>query len=95
MANLRHNTKGGFVKAVIFVLVALIVLGYFGYNIADIINKPVVQGNLEWAWNLTKNVWNGFIEKPAIFVWNQVAGLMGWTVIDWEINTASSTPLTR
>jgi hypothetical protein len=41
----------GFIKAIILIVIALVVLGFFGYNLKDIINSPTVKDNLFYVWN--------------------------------------------
>lgn len=72
----NNLNNGGFVKAIIIIVIVLIVLGYLGYNINDIIKHPIVQSNLNWAWNTTKTVWNKFLKAPATWVWNQSIGAL-------------------
>ena len=62
--------KKGLIKTIIVVVIALIVLGYFGFNVRDIINSPTVQANLSSAWDLVSNVWNNYLAAPVMYVWN-------------------------
>jgi len=49
--------KQGFIKLLILIVIGLVVLGYFGYDVRDIIRKPQVQENLHYAWGLAKTGW--------------------------------------
>lgn len=60
----------GLIKTVILVVIALIVLGYFGFNVGDIINSPTVQANLQFTWNFVLNIWNNYLSVPFNYVWN-------------------------
>lgn len=42
----------GLVKAIVLIVVALVVLGFLGYNLRDIIASPAVHDNLAYAWGL-------------------------------------------
>src|SRR3990167_4565121 len=68
--------RGGFIKTIVLIVIALIILGYFGYNVQDIVNSPTVQKNLNYAWDLTKYVWQNYLKIPAIFVWEKI--IIGW-----------------
>ncbi len=50
--------KRGLVKMVLLIVVGLVVLGYFGYNLRDIVNSPSVNENLAYAWDMLKRAWN-------------------------------------
>jgi hypothetical protein len=47
-----HQQEKGFINAVILVVLALIILGYFNINIAEILDLPMVKNNLMYLWNL-------------------------------------------
>lgn len=68
--------KKGLIKTIIVIVIALIVLGYFGFNVADIINSPTVQANLNSAWGFVSMVWNNYLAAPVIYV----AGII-WKII--------------
>lgn len=70
----------GFIKAIVLIVILLIILGYFGYNVEEIINSPIVQKNLDYAWNFTKFVWTNYLETFFEFVWNKI--IYGWRTVE-------------
>ena len=84
--------QGGFIKLAIILVIVLIVLGYFGFNIREIIDSPMVSGNLSYAWNLAVTVWNKVLVVPATFIWDKIIVGMFWnnfvTIIDKAQTTA-------
>lgn len=54
----KINEKRGLVKAILLIVVALVVLGYLGYNLRDIISSPTVRDNLAYVWGLMVKMWN-------------------------------------
>lgn len=62
--------KKGLIKTIIVIVIALVILGYFGFNVRDIINSPTVQANLSAAWELVSNVWNNYLAAPVMYVWD-------------------------
>ena len=72
--------KKGLIKTVLIIVVALIVLGYFGFNITDIIKTPTVQANLNSAWGFVVNLWNTYLGGPFNYIWDHfIIGVV------WEI----------
>ena len=67
----RHK-RGGFIKIIIILVLALIILGYFGFDIRDILEKPLVQKNLNYVWNFVIFVWDHYLKTPAVFIWDRV-----------------------
>ncbi len=63
---------GGFIKIILIVVIALIVLGYFGLNIGDILASPVVKENLAWFWDFLTNVWTTYLSGPAHWLWDNL-----------------------
>ncbi len=64
------NQGFGLIGFIIILIIALIVLGYFGISIKSVIQKQPVQDNLSYAWQTAKYVWVTYLSGPANFVWN-------------------------
>ena len=60
--------KKGLIKTVIVIVIALIILGYFGFNVKDIIDGPTVQANLHTALNIVSKIWNNYLAGPVLAV---------------------------
>jgi len=66
------NEKGGLVKFIIIIIVAIIVLSYFGFNLRSVVESPTTQGNLSYVWGGVVYVWSGYLERPASYLWNDI-----------------------
>ena len=64
-----NRPQGGFIQLIIILIIVLIVLGYFGFNIQQIIQSPSVSGNLNYVWGLAVNLWSNYLIVPVTFVW--------------------------
>ena len=62
----------GFIKLILLIVIALVVLGFFGYNLRDIINSPSVHDNLAYVWDLVVRFWNTFLAQPFAWLWDKV-----------------------
>ena len=78
---MENNKKRGFIKMIIIIVIALIVLGALGFNIKDIMNSDMVQSNLHYAWNLALMIWNNLLATPAIWIWNNIVIGLIWNNI--------------
>lgn len=65
----------GFIKAILFIVIGLIVLGFFGYNLRAIISIPTVQENLVYVWELVVKLWDAFLATPILWVWETLTSL--------------------
>lgn len=81
MKYLTNQQQGGFIKLIIVLVVVLIVLGYFGFNVQQIIQSPSVSGNLNYVWGLIVKLWNQFLLVPATFVWDKIIIGMVWNTL--------------
>ncbi len=78
--------KKGLIKTIILIIIALIILGYFGFNILDIVGGPTVQANLHAAWDFVVNIWTNYLIGPVVYIWDKfVIGIL-WKFIQNVIN---------
>ncbi len=71
----------GLIKMIIVIVIALIILGYFGFSVKDIFESNTVQTNLQYVWGFIKTFWNNYLAAPVIFVWDKfVVGVL-WRLI--------------
>lgn len=66
----------GLIKAILLIVIGLIVLGFFGYNLRDIIASETVNDNLTYVWGLVTAFWNNFLAEPAAWLWNTFKELL-------------------
>jgi hypothetical protein len=82
--------KKGLIKTILLIIVALIVLGYFGFNVGDIIKSPTVQANLNTAWDFVMKIWNDYLAAPCLYVWNNFFVGVLWKLIQARLTTPSA-----
>ncbi len=92
--NWHRNKRGGFIQTIIIIVVVLIILGYFGFNMAEIIKKPAVERNLVWAGNVAQVTWDRFLSKPAVYVWDTFLSAIGRSAED-RLKSATTTNSTN
>ncbi|HVU06188.1 MAG TPA: hypothetical protein VHE10_00090 [Candidatus Paceibacterota bacterium] len=59
------------IKYVILALIVIIVLSFFGYDLRAIIDAPLTQNNLHYAWGGITTVWN-YIKGPLLYLYNNI-----------------------
>ena len=64
--------QAGIIKMIVIIVIALIVLGYFGYNLREIINSPDVSENLSYSGGLLTKLWDNFLVAPATWIWDNI-----------------------
>ncbi len=66
------NKQNGFIKLIILIIIAIIVLSYFGFDLRSIIESPGTQDNLHYVWGGVITVWDNYLAGPAYYLWNDV-----------------------
>lgn len=46
---------------VVFIVILLIVLGYFGFNLREHLSAPAIKENLATFWGWIVSAWNWFV----------------------------------
>lgn len=77
---MEKRVSGGFIKIIILVAIGLIALGYFGLNIREILDMPVVRENLAYFWELLKTLWTDYLRTPALWLWEHVFRIF-WDIL--------------
>ena len=57
----------GFMKMIILIVVVLVILGFYGFNLKEIANSPTVRANLAYLWSIIVAVWQwGVVHLKAL-----------------------------
>ncbi|MFA6445994.1 MAG: hypothetical protein WCW14_01960 [Candidatus Paceibacterota bacterium] len=66
------SSQGGFLKIIILIIVAILVLSYFGFNIQSIVESPTTQTNLAYVKSLVVGLWNNVLKTPVMYLYNEI-----------------------
>jgi len=66
------NKQSGFIKLIFIIIIAIIILSYFGFDLRTIVESPETQGNLGYVWEGVTYVWVNWLSLPANYLWNDV-----------------------
>jgi ABC-type phosphate/phosphonate transport system permease subunit len=61
--------KQGFIKMIILIIIAIMILSYYGVDIKDFFSSPQVQKNFNYVWNFIKDTWSNYLTNPAQKLW--------------------------
>ena len=83
--NIKSAHRGGrpnqgLVKMIVLIVIGILILSYFGFNLKSIAESPTSKGNFSYVWGWLSYVWNTFLAAPAIWVLNKI--IVG---IFWEL----------
>ena len=71
MMKFKHD-KRGLIQWIIIILIAVIVLSYFGFDLRAIIESERTQNNLGYLWGLGVTVWNEYLSYPILYFWHNI-----------------------
>jgi hypothetical protein len=62
----------GFIKVVLIIIIALVILSYFGIDIKKTVESPTTQDNISYIKETSTNVWNTVLKAQVISVWENI-----------------------
>jgi len=71
MFNFKNNNRG-LVKWLFLILIAVIILSYFGFNLREIVESDSIQNNLSYLWGMGMTVWNEYLFQPVLYFWQDI-----------------------
>ncbi len=74
----RNASRGGLLRTVIFIIIVLLILSYFGLNVRAIVNSPAGQENFTYVQEVMINLWDGYLKKPVLYLWNDIFLKLIW-----------------
>jgi len=60
------------IRAVILVILGILVLSFFSFDIQSFIEAPQTQSNLNYVWGGVIYVWEEYLENPLTYFWNNI-----------------------
>ena len=72
-------TNRGFIKWVIIIVVALLILSYYGFSLRDLANSPTTQDNFGYVATTTVSFWDKYLQQPATYLYEDVFINLIWT----------------
>ena len=97
----KATGQRGLIKIILMVVIALLVISYFGINLRALVNSPTTQDNVSYVSSTTVNIWNNYLKVPVTYIWNEIFVALIWNPAinnlknaDWQVPalTSSSTP---
>jgi hypothetical protein len=62
----------GFIKLIIIIVIAIIILGFLGIDIKQVVESPTTQHNFSYVTQVLLYIWDHFLKVPAMFIWDTV-----------------------
>jgi hypothetical protein len=72
-------TNNGLIKTILIIVIALLILAYFGLNLRSIVNSPTFQDNWALIRDFVVMIWNNYLRRPALYLWNEIFIKLIWS----------------
>lgn len=62
---MKNNKNAGFIKLIVLIVAAILILSYYNINIKDVVDSPAGQGNINYVKDFLVAAWNfvkGFLK---------------------------------
>lgn len=69
----------GIIKTIIIIVIAIVIISYFGFDLKRIIESPQTQRNFGYVKDAVVTVWNRYLEEPVVYLWNDVFKKLIWS----------------
>lgn len=70
--------KKGFISSIIIIVIAILALSYFGFDIKGWLDSPQVKSVVGPAIEFIKNLWTNYIQGFVDYLWNDVIMGVVW-----------------
>jgi len=66
------NTQSGLIQWIILIVIAILILSYFGFSLRDLGDDPTTQDNFAFVVEWLKIIWVDYLRGPAIWAWENI-----------------------
>ncbi|MAZ40975.1 hypothetical protein CL654_02565 [bacterium] len=86
------NTERGLVKLIILIAIAIFIVSLFGISLRDVSQEGTVQDNFSYTKQVLETLWNDYLKKPFIWIWDTLFFPFIIEPINNWVNTENTAP---
>ncbi|MFT5359703.1 MAG: hypothetical protein ACI88L_000163 [Candidatus Paceibacteria bacterium] len=60
------------IRTILLVILGILVLSFFSFDIESFIKAPQTQSNLGYVWGGVTYVWEEYLQNPLTYFWNNI-----------------------
>ena len=68
----QRPVTGGFIKWLIIIIILVLILSYFGFDLKGLIEKEQTQENFKAVFAFFGKLWNDYLKRPVVYVWDEI-----------------------
>lgn len=77
MKTTLKNDQRGLIKMIIIIIIAVLILSWYGVDIKNFFSSDMVQKNFGYIWNFISSIWSNYLVGPVQKVWGIFMTLFG------------------
>ncbi len=62
----------GFIKFIVIIIIAVLILSYYGINLEEIAKSPAARANFGFIKESVLWIWNVILKTPVMFIWDVI-----------------------
>lgn len=72
------KTEQGIIKIIIILVIGLLLLSYYGFDLRKTVEAPTTQSNFSYITTAVVHIWHTYLETPAKYLWNNIFLKLIW-----------------
>ena len=93
------NTKSGIIRWILLIIVGILLLSYFGFDLRGLVEDDQTQSNFSFiwefladVWDFVVNVWETYVQEPAGYIWGFIKNMWNRWLAPLLETVQSTTP---
>lgn len=85
---MHPNKKAGFFRLILIIIIAILVLSFFGIKLRDVAGSEAGKDNFTYAkeivlkgWSYLEPYWDKYVAPTALYLWNDVFLKYVWSAV--------------
>ena len=66
------NPQSGFIQWVVLIIIVLLILSFFGFNLRALLDDEQTQDNFSVVWEWVVRIWDDYLKEPAQWIWENI-----------------------
>jgi len=68
----KDSGQEGIIGWIILIIIAILILSYFGFSLRDLGDDPTTQDNFSFVIEWVRVVWEDYLSGPVTWIWENI-----------------------
>lgn len=75
---MKARTNNGLIRLIIIIILGVLVLSYFNFDLKSFIESPQTQQNISYVTGWAVYLWDEYLADPILYFWNNIFITFFW-----------------